>query len=81
MGGVVLDFKPKADIGAQTFADCPALSSVSVTGSVNFPDQAFFNCGRLNEVRFFDCEFLGKIGNRTFDGCSSLISVRIPDIV
>lgn len=77
----ILDFTPEAEIGSQIFANCEQLSSASVTRAINLPSQIFLNCGKLERIQFFDCDFLKQVSNSVFDQCESLISVRFPDLI
>ena len=59
------------------FADCTALSDVSIADSVtSIGERAFFRCYRLTSVTIPDS--VTSLGAATFQGCSALTSVTLP---
>ena len=76
------------EIREYAFAECSSLQKITIPGSVFGDDgigkYAFLNCTSLNEVTFASgskAKDLRLSGWGTFEGCSSLKSITIPDRV
>ena len=69
------------EIASKTFADCTALTELTIEGSVDIGAWAFKNCTELGSVNLG--EKVTAIRNGAFEGCSSLnlSKIEIPDSV
>ena len=71
-----IDGLPVTSIGDGAFANCTALTSVSLPYTVDFIGvSAFSNCKSLKTINLPD--YLKCIGNEAFSGCSSLPSADL----
>lgn len=61
------------------FMQYPLLETAILEGVVYISDKAFFECGRLKRVDFF--EPLKGIGASAFEVCTALRSIQLPDTV
>ena len=67
-------------IGAEAFAQCTGLTSVSIAKSVRrIGDRAFADCSGLLDVIIPDG--VTAIGDQAFTGCASLLAITVPDTV
>ena len=68
------------DIGNYAFADCAALSSVTIAeGVTGVGTNTFQNCTQIAEMHLPST--VDTIGNYAFNGCTSLVSINIPAAV
>ena len=68
------------DIGNYAFADCAALSSVTIAeGVTGVGTNTFQNCTQIAEIHLPST--VDTIGNYAFNGCTSLVSINIPAAV
>jgi len=65
-----------AEIPAQAFLNCDALTSVSLPNATSIGDNAFMFCTSLTSVSLPNAT---SIGNDAFNGCSRLTSVSLPN--
>lgn len=77
-GGAVIIPEGVTKIGAEAFALCENLTSVTIPdGVTQIEEEAFFNCSRLTYVTI--PIGVTEIEDKVFFGCSSLTNVVIPD--
>ncbi len=66
-------------ISAEAFADCGNLESVKISDSVShIGDNAFLGCTKLAKVKFCGKSEPSSVGISIFDGCDSLIDIKVP---
>ena len=75
---LMLDGYRVSGIGPRAFANCRALSSVTIPNSVTYiGTSAFANCGALSSVTIPNS--VTNIGDNAFANCGALSSVTIPN--
>ena len=68
------------NINFSAFQNCTSLNNIVISSTVqSIYDYAFKDCSSLKTITFEDASALRTIGTSSFAGCTSLVSITIPE--